>query len=102
MTNYLINIIGPTAIGKTSLSIKIARHFNTEIISADSRQFFKEMRIGTAVPDPEELDAAPHHFIQHISIEDAYSVGDFEKEAVKKLVVPCKLFLDKIIDQTCF
>ena len=85
MTNYLINIIGPTAIGKTSLSIKVARHFNTEIISADSRQFFKEMEIGTAVPDSQELDAAPHHFIQHISIEDTYSVGDFEKEAIKKL-----------------
>ncbi|HKJ47762.1 MAG TPA: tRNA (adenosine(37)-N6)-dimethylallyltransferase MiaA [Christiangramia sp.] len=85
MTNYLINIIGPTAIGKTSLSIKVASHFNTEIISADSRQFFKEMEIGTAVPDSQELDAAPHHFIQHISIEDTYSVGDFEKEAIKNL-----------------
>ena len=85
MSNYLINIIGPTAIGKTSLSIKIALHFNTEIISADSRQFFKEMKIGTAVPDPHELEAASHHFIQHISIEDNYSVGDFEKEAINKL-----------------
>ena len=85
MTNYLFNIIGPTAIGKTSLSIKIARHFNTEIISADSRQFFKEMKIGTAVPEPQELDAVPHHFIQHISIKDKYSVGDFEKEAIIKL-----------------
>ncbi|SDR67797.1 tRNA (adenosine(37)-N6)-dimethylallyltransferase MiaA [Christiangramia echinicola] len=85
MNNYLINVIGPTAIGKTSLSIKIARHFNTEIISADSRQFFKEMQIGTAVPDPHELEAAPHHFIQHISIDDNYSVGDFEKEAINKL-----------------
>lgn len=85
MNNYLINVIGPTAIGKTSLSIKIARHFNTEIISADSRQFFKEMQIGTAVPDPHELEVAPHHFIQHISIDDNYSVGDFEKEAINKL-----------------
>ncbi len=85
MTNYLINIIGPTAIGKTSLSIKVARHFNTEIISADSRQFFKEMKIGTAVPEKHELEAAPHHFIQHISVEDNYSVGDFERNAIKKL-----------------
>ncbi|RMB56154.1 tRNA (adenosine(37)-N6)-dimethylallyltransferase MiaA [Dokdonia sinensis] len=82
MSKYLIAIIGPTAIGKTSLSIKIANHFQTEIISADSRQFFKEMKIGTAVPEPEELDAAPHHFIQHISVEDEYSVGHYEKEAI--------------------
>lgn len=83
--NYLINIVGPTAIGKTSLAIALARHFNTEIISADSRQFFKEIRIGTAVPSQEELNAAPHHFIQHISVEQDYSVGDFEKEALEKL-----------------
>lgn len=85
MSNYLINIVGPTAIGKTSLSIKIARHYHSEIISADSRQFFKEMNIGTAVPEQEELEAAPHHFIQHISVENQYSVGDFEKDAIKKL-----------------
>ena len=85
MTNFLINILGPTAIGKTSLSIKIANYYQTEIISADSRQFFKEMKIGTAVPEIEELKAAPHHFIQHISVENDYSVGDFEKEAIQKL-----------------
>ncbi len=85
MNNYLINIIGPTAIGKTSLAIKIAQHFETEIISSDSRQFFKEMNIGTAVPDADELRAVPHHFIQHISIHDNYSVGDFERDAIKKL-----------------
>lgn len=85
MHNFLINILGPTAIGKTSLSIEVARHFYTEIISADSRQFFKEMSIGTAVPEKEELAAVPHHFIQHISIENNYSVGDFEREAIKKL-----------------
>lgn len=84
MHNYLITILGPTAIGKTALSIQIASHFNTEIISADSRQFFKEMKIGTAVPEPEELEAAPHHFIQHISVEDEYSVGDFERDAIQK------------------
>ena len=85
MSNFLVNIIGPTAIGKTSLAIKVARHFNTEIISADSRQFYKEMNIGTAVPEEEELEAVPHHFIQHISIEDNYTVGDFERDAIARL-----------------
>lgn len=82
MSKYLIAIVGPTAIGKTSLSIKVANQLQTEILSADSRQFFKEMEIGTAVPDAHELAAAPHHFIQHISVEDDYSVGHFEKEAI--------------------
>lgn len=82
---YLITVVGPTAIGKTALAIKLARHFNTEIISSDSRQFYKEMSIGTAVPSEEELASAPHHFIQHKSIFDAYSVGKFERDAIKKL-----------------
>jgi len=80
--NYLISIVGPTAIGKTTLSIKLAQQFNTEIISADSRQFYKEMNIGTAVPNIEELRSAKHHFIQHKSIKNNYSVGDFEREAI--------------------
>ena len=79
---YLITVVGPTAIGKTSLSIKLAQHFNTEIISADSRQFFKEMEIGTAAPTIEELNQATHHFIHHKSIHEDYSVGHFEKEAL--------------------
>ena len=83
--NLLITIIGPTAIGKTSLSIALAQHFGCEIISCDSRQFFKEMTIGTAVPSDEELASAAHHFIQNKSIFDNYSVGDFEKEAISKL-----------------
>lgn len=83
--NYLITIIGPTAIGKTSLSIALAQHFGCDIISCDSRQFFKEMKIGTAVPSEEELAAAPHHFIQSKSIFESYSVGDFEQEALAKL-----------------
>lgn len=83
--NYLIIIIGPTAIGKTALSIALAQHFGCEIISCDSRQFFKEMKIGTAVPSDEELKAAPHHFIQNKSIFENYSVGDFEREALIKL-----------------
>ena len=85
MTNYLITVIGATAIGKTALSIKLAQHFKAEIISCDSRQFYKEMTIGTAVPTLEELNAAKHHFIQNRSIFDAYSVGQFEKDALQKL-----------------
>jgi tRNA dimethylallyltransferase len=81
----LISIVGPTGIGKTALAIKVAKHFNTEIISADSRQFYKEMHIGTAVPSPEELSAVPHHFIQHRSIFQNYSVGDFERDAIALL-----------------
>ena len=85
MNKLLISVIGPTAIGKTKLAIELAEHFKTEIISADSRQFYKEMNIGTAVPSDEELAQAPHHFIQHRSIQDDYSVGDFEREAVNRL-----------------
>lgn len=83
--NLLITIVGPTAIGKTALSIRLAQHFNTEIISCDSRQFYKEMAIGTAVPSEEELQAAPHHFIQNRSIFESYNVGDFERDALTKL-----------------
>jgi tRNA dimethylallyltransferase len=83
--NYLITIIGPTAIGKTSLSIALAQHFDCEIVSCDSRQFFKEMGIGTAVPSEEELTLATHHFIQNKSIFENFTVGDFEKEAIAKL-----------------
>jgi tRNA dimethylallyltransferase len=79
---YLITIVGPTAIGKTALSIDLANHYNCEIVSCDSRQFFKEMTIGTAVPNPKELAATTHHFIQNKSIFDNYTVGDFEKEAL--------------------
>lgn len=85
MSKYLISIVGATAIGKTALSIQLANHFKTEIISCDSRQFFKEMTIGTAVPSKEELNAATHHFVQHISIFDNYNVGQFEKDAIAKL-----------------
>jgi len=85
MDNFLISIVGPTAIGKTALSIEIAKHFNTEIISSDSRQFYKEMSIGTAVPDKEELQQVKHHFIQDRSVFDDYNVGQFEKDAINKL-----------------
>lgn len=82
---YVISIVGTTAIGKTALGIKLAKHFNCDIISADSRQFFKEMNIGTAVPTTKELDQATHHFIQNLSIFDNYSVGDFERDALQKI-----------------
>ena len=85
MNKYLITIVGPTAIGKTALSIKIATHFNTEIISSDSRQFFKEMTIGTAVPDATELNIVPHHFIQNLSIHNDYNVGQYEKDVITTL-----------------
>ncbi len=82
---YLITVTGTTAIGKTALAIKLAKYYKTEIISADSRQFFKEMSIGTAVPSKEELAQAKHHFIQNLSIFDTYSVGDFERDALQKI-----------------
>ncbi len=84
-TKKLLVIYGPTAVGKTSLAIQLALQHKTDIISADSRQFFKEMKIGTAVPEQEELDAVNHYFIQHKSIHDNYNVGLFEKEAISKI-----------------
>lgn len=80
---YLVVILGPTAIGKTEKSIALAKKFNTEIIAADSRQFYKEMSIGTAVPSDDELKSVSHHFIHHKSIQDNYSVGDFERDAIE-------------------
>ena len=85
LTKTLIYIAGPTGVGKTKLSLEIAKLFDTDIISCDSRQFYKEMNIGTAVPTSEELNEVQHHLIQHKSIHDKYTVGDFEKEAIQKL-----------------
>ncbi len=82
---HLIVITGPTGIGKTALSVALAKHYNCDIISSDSRQFYREMRIGTAVPEVEELAQVKHHFIQHLSIHEPYSVGDFERDALDKL-----------------
>ena len=85
MDKHLISIVGPTGIGKTNLSLKLASYFDTEIISADSRQFYKEIPIGTAAPTPSELSLIKHHFIHHKSINDRYSVGAFEKDAIKQI-----------------
>lgn len=87
---YLIVIGGPTASGKTKAAIKVANHFGVEIISADSRQFYREMNIGTAKPTKEELSRAPHHFVNNLSIKDSYTAGDYERE-----VIP---FLDKLYE----
>ena len=76
----LIVIVGPTASGKTELAIKVSKIFNCDIISADSRQFYKEMSIGTAKPSKENLKEANHHFIDNISIKDSYTAGVFSKE----------------------
>jgi tRNA dimethylallyltransferase len=84
-TKTLIYIAGPTGVGKTKTSIALAKAFDTEIISCDSRQFYKEMRVGTAVPSKEELAAVKHHFIENKSVKDTYTVADFEREAVKKI-----------------
>ena len=87
----LIVITGPTAVGKTSLAIRLSGVFNAEILSADSRQFYREMRIGTATPSAEELMAARHHFIGHLSVRDNYNVSRFENDAITTLE---QLFLD--------
>ena len=81
----LIVIAGPTSVGKTSAGIKLARQFSTEIISADSRQFYHEMKIGTAFPSPEQLGVVPHHFAGHLSIHDIYNVSRYETDVIQLL-----------------
>lgn len=85
MSRYLIIITGPTAVGKTSLSLELAQQLDTVIVSCDSRQFYQEMSIGTAKPSTDELAQVQHYFINHRSIHQPYSVGDYEKEAIKLL-----------------
>lgn len=85
MKKNLIVIAGPTAVGKTALSIELATFYNCPVISADSRQFYKEMSIGTAKPTTEEMQDVPHYFINNISIHDTYNVGQFEREAIECL-----------------
>lgn len=82
---YLLVVGGPTASGKTAFSIGLARHIGTEIVSCDSRQFYREMSIGTARPSEEELSEVPHHFIGHLSVTESYSVGDYERDALQRL-----------------
>ncbi|MFZ4414449.1 MAG: tRNA (adenosine(37)-N6)-dimethylallyltransferase MiaA [Bacteroidales bacterium] len=84
-TKTLIVIIGPTAVGKTAMAIKVAQLFSTEILSADSRQFYRELNIGVASPSPDELSAAKHHFIGNLSIHDDYNVSKYESEALQCL-----------------
>lgn len=79
---YLIIIAGPTAVGKTALSILLAKKLNCEIISADSRQVYKEMSIGTAKPDAIEMDGIPHHFINHLSVKENYNAGAYERDVI--------------------
>jgi len=85
MPKSLFILLGPTGVGKTKLSIELARYYDTEIISCDSRQIYKEMSIGTAVPDQQTLEAIPHHFIQSHSIHDYYNASKFEIEVLEKL-----------------
>lgn len=85
MTKTLIVLLGPTGVGKTDLSIDIARHFDTSIISCDSRQIYKEMCIGTAAPSPAQLAAAPHFFIRTLSVKDYYNSWQFEVQALEKI-----------------
>lgn len=87
MLNTLIVLLGPTGIGKTDLSISIARQLETSIISCDSRQFYREMSIGTASPEPEQLSAVEHHFIKHISVQEYYSASRFGDDVSELLKV---------------
>jgi len=81
----LIVIAGPTAVGKTAISIRLAQHLNTEILSADSRQFYRELKIGVAAPSETELNTTPHHFIGNLSIHDYYNVSRYETDALALL-----------------
>lgn len=85
MENTLLVIAGPTASGKTSLAVSLAKHFGTEIVSADSRQMYREMSIGTAVPTPHERRSVPHHFVQHLSIHHYYNVSMYEQAVMQLL-----------------
>jgi len=84
-TRHVLVVVGPTAVGKTELCVKLARHFGAEIVSADSRQFFRELNVGTAKPTAQEQGGVPHHFINSHSIAEAYNAGSFERDALQKL-----------------
>ncbi|MCU4166276.1 tRNA (adenosine(37)-N6)-dimethylallyltransferase MiaA [Carboxylicivirga caseinilyticus] len=83
MTKHLVVLVGPTGIGKTDTSLKIAKHFNTEIISADSRQIYKDLKIGTAAPTKEQLAVVPHHMVGTHSVSDYYNAWQFEQDVLK-------------------
>ena len=85
MAKNLLVIIGPTGVGKTELSLRIAENFGTEIVSADSRQLYANLKIGTAAPTPEELQRVPHHFIGTLQLTDYYSAAQYEEDALKLL-----------------
>ncbi|MCE7053529.1 tRNA (adenosine(37)-N6)-dimethylallyltransferase MiaA [Algoriphagus sp. AGSA1] len=83
--SYLILVVGPTAVGKTNLCLNLAKNYKTEIVSCDSRQFYREMNLGTAKPTAEELNQVPHHFVDSLSIEEEYDVRRFEQDAIALL-----------------
>lgn len=91
---FLISVVGATAVGKTEMAIRLAKHFQTEVISADSRQFFKELSIGTAKPTPTEMQGVVHHLVDNLSITQNYTATDFERDA---LAILEKLFTEKNI-----
>jgi tRNA dimethylallyltransferase len=91
---FLISVVGATAVGKTEMAIRLAKHFQTEVISADSRQFFKELSIGTAKPTPAEMQGVVHHLVDNLSIKQNYTATDFERDA---LAILEKLFTEKNI-----
>ncbi len=84
-SNYVLAVVGPTAVGKTELCVRLARHFGAEIVSADSRQFFRELGIGTAKPSPAEQGGILHHFVDSHGIAETYNAGAFERDALAKL-----------------
>src|SRR3546814_5554274 len=92
----LVCVVGPTAMGKTAAGIRLARHFQTVVVSADSRQFYREMTIGTAKPSVGELAAVPHHFINSHHSTENYSAGDFERIALALLA---EWFLQNDVDR---
>lgn len=95
MNNFLIVILGPTGVGKSAVAIEAARHFNSEIISADSRQFYREMKIGTAVPSQEQLSEVPHHFIQFLPVDTYYSASIFEKDVLN--IIPSMFSRNRLV-----
>jgi tRNA dimethylallyltransferase len=97
-TTYLIVLAGPTAVGKTDVSISLAQNFNCEIISADSRQFYKELKIGAAPPEPEQLQKIKHHFVGFKTISEYYNVSRYEQDVIK--ILPKLFEINQIVIMT--